>query len=50
VRAVTAGFLSTDADPAYLFTLLGGDLDPDGVWIAHIQADGLVLWESTASR
>lgn len=50
VRAITADFLPLGADPEYLFTVLGGNLDPDGVWVAHIQPDGLVSWESTASR
>ena len=50
VRAITADFLPLGADPEYLFTVLGGNLDPDGVWVAHIQSDGLVSWESTASR
>ena len=50
VRAITADFLPTGADPEYLFGLLGGDIDPEGAWVARIQSDGLVSWESVASR
>ncbi len=45
VRAIRADFLPPGGNSEFLFTVLGGTLDPSAAWVASIATDGLVSYE-----
>ena len=50
VRAIRADFLPPGGNSEFLFTVLGGTLDPVAQWVATIAADGLVSYELVGPR
>ena len=51
VRSIETDFsLPPTADPEYLYTILGGRIDPDSPWSALIATDGRVVYRSGDGR
>ncbi len=50
VREIRADFLPPESNSEFIFTVLGGRIDPDGDWIATVAPDGLVSYEQVSSR
>lgn len=48
VREIRADFLPPESNSEFIYHVLGGRIDPDGGWIASVEADGLVTYEQVS--
>jgi hypothetical protein len=48
VREIRANFLPLGSDSEFLFRSMGGQLDPDGDWVASVDASGVVSYDQVS--
>lgn len=51
IQAIETDFaLSPTTDTSFLYTILGGQVDPESLWVALITADGRVVYRTIGNR